>query len=181
MVPASVDSTLSLPRYARRRFRGEDGASLFEYVLLLALVTMVAVGSLVYLGQGSGSAAHVANNVSIGLSGGAGTSPAPPATDWCTSSSHGCFDTIGINGQQVVHFWASGGATPYSYSLSGAPDFVTLEDLDSTGGTGEVVIQPTSCSDAGTYSDIAIVVTGSGSLPANGQLTFSLNVSKGSC
>ena len=37
--------------------------SVLEYVLLVALVAMVSFGTLMYLGQGSGSPAHVANNV----------------------------------------------------------------------------------------------------------------------
>ena len=41
----------------------EDGVSVLEYVLLVALVAMVATGTLLYLGRGSGSPSHVANNV----------------------------------------------------------------------------------------------------------------------
>ena len=37
--------------------------SVLEYVLLVALVAMIATGTLMYLGQGSGSPGHVANNV----------------------------------------------------------------------------------------------------------------------
>ena len=43
--------------------RREDGVSVLEYVLLVALVAMVSCGTLMYLGRGSGSPAGVANNV----------------------------------------------------------------------------------------------------------------------
>ena len=51
----------------------EDGVSLLEYVLLVALVAMVATGTLLYLGRGSGSPSHVVNNVGDNVA--VGTSP----------------------------------------------------------------------------------------------------------
>jgi hypothetical protein len=57
-----------------RRYRiREDGVSILEYVLLVALVAMVATGTLLYLGRGSGSPSHVANNVGDNVA--AGTNP----------------------------------------------------------------------------------------------------------
>ena len=47
----------------RRYGTTEDGVSVLEYVLLVALVAMVATGTLLYLGRSSGSPSHVANNV----------------------------------------------------------------------------------------------------------------------
>ena len=53
----------------------EDGVSVLEYVLLVALVAMVATGTLLYLGRGSGSPSHVANNVGDNVA--VGSSPGP--------------------------------------------------------------------------------------------------------
>ena len=88
-----------------------------------------------------------------------------------------CSDDIPVNGQQVRSiFWATGGTPPYSYALTGAPSFMSLDSSDE-----EVVIQPTNCAqDVGTYNGIAIVVTDSANPPSTGQLVFSLTVvSKG--
>ncbi len=62
------------PRVDMRRYGAiEDGVSVLEYVLLVALVAMVATGTLLYLGRGSGSPSHVANNVGDNVA--VGTSP----------------------------------------------------------------------------------------------------------
>lgn len=51
----------------RDRFSGEDGASLVEYALLLALIAVVAITALVFLGHTtSNSLNSVANNLSSG-------------------------------------------------------------------------------------------------------------------
>ena len=44
---------------ATRRVRGQDGASMVEYALLLGLVAVVAIGALVLLG---GSVSNIVNN-----------------------------------------------------------------------------------------------------------------------
>ena len=55
---------MSAPRgEARVRLYTEEGVSVLEYALLVALVAMVATGSLLFLGRGSASPAHVVNNV----------------------------------------------------------------------------------------------------------------------
>jgi hypothetical protein len=155
--------------------------TIFEYVLLVSLISLVAVGALLYLGQGSRSAAHVADSVAVVVSGGQGTSPGSAATDWCTSTSSGCHDTVDIGEPQVITFWASAGTSPYLYSLSHAPVFMTLDNLDPSAGKGQLDIKPTSCADTGTYHDVAIVVKDSGDPPQDGQLTFSLTVASSSC
>ena len=44
--------------------RADDGASLVEYALLLALIAVVAIGALVFLGNSvSNTLNHVANNI----------------------------------------------------------------------------------------------------------------------
>ncbi len=167
--------------WTRQRWRRypEDGVSLLEYVLLVTLVAMAAVGSLLYLGQAASSPAHAANHVALGVSGspgapGGSASSGSPA--WCTDGASGCSDDIPVNGQQVIHFWATGGTPPYSYALTGAPPFMSLDSNNQ-----EVVIQPTNCAqDMGTYNGIAIVVSDSAKPQDTGQLVFSLTVvSKG--
>jgi hypothetical protein len=56
---------------SKRRDRSEDGVSILEYVLLVALVAMLSVGALLYLGRSSSTPARVANNVAdnVGTSG----------------------------------------------------------------------------------------------------------------
>lgn len=48
----------------RGRFSGEDGASLVEYALLLALIAVVAITALVFLGHSTSNTLNgVANNL----------------------------------------------------------------------------------------------------------------------
>lgn len=56
-----------LVSWARRRFSGKDetGASLVEYALLLALIAVVAIGALVFLGGTVNNTLHQVGN-SIG-------------------------------------------------------------------------------------------------------------------
>ena len=80
---------------------------MLEYVLLVALVAMIASGTLMYLGQGSGSPGHVANNVANNVAvannvlqvgpGEAvgGESIGTPGQAWCTSGQTDCTDPDG--------------------------------------------------------------------------------------
>jgi hypothetical protein len=158
----------------RRRY-SEDGISLIEYVLLVVLVSMAAVGSLLYLGRSTSSPAHAASHVALGVSGSPGApggSGSSGSTAWCTDGASNCSDAIPLNGQQVIHFWATGGTPPYKYALMSAPSFMSLDSTNE-----EVVIQPTNCAqDVGTYNGIAIVVKDSAQPPDTGQLVFSLTV-----
>lgn len=169
-----------LPSVSKRwRSYPEDGISLLEYVLLVALVAMAAVGSLLYLGRSTSSPAHAASHVALGVSGSTGLpggSASSGSSAWCTSGASSCSDAIPVNGQQQIHILATGGTPPYSYALTGAPPFMSLDSSDE-----EVVIQPTNCAqDVGTYNGISIVVTDSANPPSTGQLVFSLTVvSKG--
>ena len=70
-------------RSMRRYETTEDGVSVLEYVLLVAMVAMVATGTLLYLGRGSGSPSHVANNVGDNVAvGGNGRVPETWVTTW---------------------------------------------------------------------------------------------------
>jgi len=163
------------PSRMRWRRYSEDGISLIEYVLLVTLVAMVAVGSLLYLGRSTSSPAHAASHVALGVSGSPGApggSAHSGSPAWCTAGATNCSDAIPVNGQQVIHFWASGGTPPYSYALTGAPPFMSLDS-----NSEEVLIQPTNCAqDVGTYNGITIVVTDSATPQDSGQLVFSLTV-----
>lgn len=174
--------TARLP-WLRKRWRSypEDGISLLEYVLLVALVAMAAIGSLLYLGRSASSPAHATSHVALGVSGATGApgTPASSGSPLCPNGPSSCSDDIPVNGQQVIQFWATGGTAPYSYALTGAPSFMSLDTSDQ-----EVLIHPTDCTqDVGTYKGIAIVVTDSATPQDTGQLVFSLTVvsQDGSC
>lgn len=158
----------------------EDGVSILEYVLLVALVAMVATGTLLYLGRGSASPSHVANNVGNNVSvgqngsqGGAGSSPigvSPSDTYWCTSGQSNCTDPIQVSGTEQIQFTLSGGTAPYSYTLQGQQSFMSLDSAKRI-----INIHPNSCTDAGNYA-ISLIVTDSATPPDTGTLTFTLDV-----
>ena len=190
------------PPGMRRYETTDDGVSVLEYVLLVALVAMVATGTLLYLGRSSGSPSHVANNVgdnvavgsnslsgiggndvAAGTSSGSGvagssikgTSTGAPVKAWCTSGETGCSDPMLMNGQpEIIHFWATGGSGTYSYQLQGSvPPFMIPDWPDH-----EIKVEPTDCSqDPGTYI-VSLVV--SDSAGDTGTLNFTLNVAPGS-
>jgi hypothetical protein len=162
------------------RSRRDDGVSILEYVLLVAMVALVAAGSLLYLGRGP---SHVANSVGTnvaaggtpGASGGGdppnGSSTGTPVKVWCTSGQSGCTDPVDVSQTETIHFQVSGGTPPYSYTLQGQPAFVTLDT-----SLQEIKIAPTNCrSDPGTYS-ISLIVHDSAAPPNTGTLSFTLNV-----
>src|SRR5215469_12055063 len=62
-----VRSVSGTGREARGGPSREDGVSLLEYVLLVALVAMVCCGTLLYLGRGSASPRGAANGVANNL------------------------------------------------------------------------------------------------------------------
>jgi hypothetical protein len=170
-----------------RRFDGgeESGVSALEYVLLVALVVMISVGVLLYLGRGGASPGHVANhvasNVVAGDNGGAssegsviqGTGSGAPVR--CTSGQGVCADPMQLNGQtEVIRFWASGGVPPYTYSLEGQQQFMSLDATNR-----EITIAPT-CQNVGSYSLSLIVHDSARPTPNTGEMIFSLTVQKGS-
>jgi Flp pilus assembly pilin Flp len=175
-----------VPTSGRRQRRNEDGVTMLEYILLVALVAMLAFGSLVYLGRGNGSPASVVNNVGNVAEGGdptasqygessSGASGDTAVKAWCTTGQTGCTDPMDMNGQtEVITFQVSGGTGGYAYQLTGnVPPFVTHDWAEQT-----VTIRPTNCEqDVGTY-DISLVVTDNAG--DTGQLNFTLNVAPGS-
>jgi len=159
----------------RHRRRGDEGASLVEYALLVALVALVSVGALLYLGNSSAGAVHKAAQVAVGFSG-----PEPSGHDWCTSANRGCSDAIDVTGQQVIHLSAGGGKSPYTFYLRGAPSFVSLPEPGAGTGERDVYVHPTTCAQVGTYGGITVAVTDSASPQGRGELTFTLTVGPGS-
>lgn len=172
----------------------EAGAAIFEYVLLAALVALVAIGGLTYLGRSSAGharqAGHVVSEVGLrgstpGNQGGQRAGHGPKS--WCTSGEPGCELTVAVGQQKVIRFWVTGtGKPPYSYALYAAsrhgtegtaPGFLKL---DSQGE--KVLVEPTqtSCpSRAGssyTYGGITLSVSDHATPPDTGQLTFSVKV-----
>jgi hypothetical protein len=147
----------------------EDGASLLEYALLLALVAVVAIGALVVVGRSARSPARVAANVAtaVGLSG-------HSTRWWCTSAARTpCSLTLDEGETRLIHLFPTGGSPPYTYSLLGAPQsgFLTLDQAEN-----EVLVAPI-CGDSGTYPGITLLVTDS--VGHRGQLVFSVVVHKG--
>ena len=169
---------------------GDAGAAILEYVLLLALVALVAIGGLVYLGRSSASHARQTGNAvrEVALRGSArddrnGQGP----KSWCSSGKSGCELTVAVGGQEVISFWVTGtGAGPYSYSLYTAsrdgaegsvPAFLKLYSQEQ-----KVYVEPTQAScppGAGrsyTYSGITLLAADRATPPDTGQLTFSVRV-----
>lgn len=183
--PSKATCLQMLP--TRVEWRREDGVSVLEYVLLVGLVAMVAFGALVYLGRGSASPSHVANNVATNVTAGGGgatggggapingTSTGTPVKAWCTSAETGCTDPMYMNGQtEVIHFWATGGTGNYTYQLQGSVPPFMIPDW----GAHEITVEPTDCSqDPGTYIVSLVVSDTAGD---TGTLNFTLNVAKGS-
>ncbi len=161
------------------RAPSEQGASILEYVLLLALVAAIGVGALAYLGRSDANFTQAGRAVSVGISGPGGAQVSSGSAGWCASGRAGCADTVVSGSGQVISFSASGGTAPYHYSLHGNPAFMSLSGLDPTTGKGEIVVSPPSCAQVQDYNAIVLVVTDSALPIGKGVLTFSLAVSKG--
>jgi len=161
-----VDVSSALPRGLWRP-GAETGATLFEYVLLLAVVALASAGALIYFGHSAASPARQLKSVERAVSLGGSQSGAL----WCASDGTGpCTMTVAVGTQKTINFWASGGVAPYSYSLKKNPGFLTLYSQ-----ANEIVVHPTSCPPGGpTYSGLTLLVTDGAQ--ETGELTFSVTV-----
>ena len=166
---------------------GEAGAAILEYVLLVTLVALVAVGGLVYLGHTNVSPVRQAGSLvrDMALRGSARGGQGPKR--WCSSGQSGCMVTVAVGGQEVIRFWVTGDGTgPYTYSLYAAsrggtetspPAFLKLYSEAQ-----QVSVEPTprSCPPGAgtsyTYNGITLSVADHSTPPDTGQLTFSVRV-----
>ena len=184
---------MSPPRWRLGRGEGsfgEAGAAILEYVLLVALVALVAVGGLVYLGHTNARPVRQAGSLvrDMALRGSArGGHGGQGPKRWCSSGQSGCVVTVAVGGQEVIRFWVTGGGTgPYTYSLYAAsgdgtetspPAFLKLY---SQAEKVSVEPTPTSCPPGAgtsyTYNGITLSVADHSTPPDTGQLTFSVRV-----
>ena len=184
---------MSPPRWRLGRGEGsfgEAGAAILEYVLLVALVALVAVGGLVYLGHTNARPVRQAGSLvrDMALRGSArGGHGGQGPKRWCSSGQSGCMVTVAVGGQEVIRFWVTGGGTgPYTYSLHAAsgdgtetspPAFLKLY---SQAQKVSVEPTPTSCPPGAgtsyTYNGITLSVADHSTPPDTGQLTFSVRV-----
>ena len=156
----------------------------------MALVALVAIGGLIYLGHTSASPVRQAGSVvkDMALRGSAGGNQGGAgAKSWCSSGEGGCVLQVPVGGQEVIHFWVTGGGTsPYTYSLyeasgdgtqQSAPGFLKLDSAAQ-----EVSVEPTAAScpsgtgTSYTYNGITLSVTDHSTPPDTGQLTFAVKV-----
>lgn len=142
-----------------------------EYVLVVAVVALGAIGALVYFGGTNAGLAHEIKTSGNAIALGAG--PGPKA--WCTNRESGCRVSVPIGGGATINFSATGGTKPYSFSLENAPRFLTLDSRDHT-----VLVEPRSCPPGSigsyTYNGVTLLVTDSARPPGHGRLRFSVVV-----
>ncbi len=157
-------------RRLRVRFtnRDETGASLVEYALLLALIAVVAIGALTFLGHTvSNTLNNVGNDIAIGApaggGGGGGGGGGPTFTD------AGGTDTVTSGQGGTFAFTTTGGTLPVTFSISGQPTGVTIASATGvlTVGTGTA---------HGTYS-IIVTATDANSKTATQTLTLTVSPS----
>lgn len=140
---------------ARRSVGTERGASLVEYALLLALVAVVAAGSLAYLGK---AVNHTLSSVAAQIAGddlqiypedvnGSNMCPSSPCTITATGQTTVKFTTAGATGDvtysypdnlgDLLDFVVDGDVLDMQvYGHPSPPIPITLEATDSSGGTG---------------------------------------------
>ncbi len=158
-------------RRLRVRFanRDETGASLVEYALLLALIAVVAIGALVFLGHTvSNTLNNVGNDIATGAAGGGGGGGGgggPTFSDGGGASTVTYTATLGQGGSYT--FATTGGTAPVTFTISGQPAGVTINS-----GTGVLTVG--TGTSGGTYS---IIVTATDKNGNTGTQTLTLTVS----
>lgn len=154
---------------------GDEGASLVEYALLLALIAVVAIGALTFLGSTvSKTVSNVGNTIALGSSGGGGgtttTTVAPQAPSYASLVAGQLQVVASIaGGNTTVSVAATGGTTPITYS-GALPNGLSWNETPTD--TDGIVTVPGSF-DPGQYS---FSVTASNGVSPNAHVTVVLTV-----
>ena len=121
--PTGSSLTGRLARRLRARASGDDGASLVEYALLLALIAVVAIGALTFLGNTvSGTLNNVGNTIALGTSGGGGGTTTTTIATQVPSYNNLVSGNLLLaadnspGGGATISAAATGGTTPITYS-----------------------------------------------------------------
>jgi Flp pilus assembly pilin Flp len=157
-------------RSLRVRFanRDEIGASLVEYALLLALIAVVAIGALVFLGHTvSNTLNNVGNTIASGTSGGGGGGGGGGPTFTDGSGASTVADTITLGQGGTFAFATTGGTAPVTFSITGQPTGVSI-------GSSSGVLTVPANTNSGTYT---IVVTATDKNNNKGTQTLNLTIS----
>ena len=179
--------SVSVPRRRACR-RGDEGASLVEYALLLALIAVVAIGSLVFLG---GSVSNTLNTVanSVGSTNGGTqangaisfTSVTTPSPGAGTGPTNGVYSVTLPEIGGTISFTATStaqGAGAVTYSLGGTPP----TGLDANGHTAHTSISPSGLVTvpeyvtAGSYTFTVTATDHASPSPDTATLTVDLTV-----
>ncbi len=153
-----------LARGLRARRQGDEGASLVEYALLLALIAVVAIGALTFLGKTvSGTLNNVGNTIALGGSGGGSGPVFTDSTGTPLASTTVPNFNAGIPGQSN-QFYASGTPpTTFTLTNSNLPGTMTL----SSGG----LLSGTPSTPGGPYTFTVTATDSSGSVSTQFSLT----------
>ena len=158
-----------LARGLRSRGEGDEGASLVEYALLLALIAVVAIGALTFLGKTvSGTLNNVGNTIALGGSGGA-SGPVFTGADHHTALA--TYTIPGFNAGlpgTPYQFYASGtGPTTFSSSDLPAPFSLSTSGLltGTPTTTGTITFTVTASNSSGSGSHQFTLTPGSPSAP----------------
>lgn len=172
--------------------------AILEYMLLVALVAVAAIGALVYFGGVSAGPVHQLNNIgsALGLGGYTSTQAGQPSqptgnfgggkSAWCRSGSGPpCTLELQHNATLTINLAVRGGEGPDSYSLNYSPPqeepgFLALESPGQNGQDETVQVGPARCPPGGGpgYPGVfTLVVTDSASPPDTAQMRFSVEVS----
>ena len=120
-------------RRFRVRFinRDETGASLVEYALLLALIAVVAIGALVFLGHTvSNTLNNVGNSIATGAAGGGGTTTTSTTTTTIANSAPAFTSSPNVG-------FTDGTAGSFSVTASGNPT-ATIACTNCSGGGSQL-------------------------------------------
>lgn len=158
--------------------RGDAGASLVEYALLLALVAVVAIGALVTLG---GSVSNTVDSVGSSIAGTVTSSSSPASSSGQLalsdpSGNAGPYDLTVPGAGGTAQFSTSGGTGAVSFALGTATGSSgeSVPSGASISGTGLLTIP--GGSKAGTYEFVVEATDSASPVPASTQLVVDLTI-----